>query len=137
MKKIIEIKKSDIQRIIDRFCYKTYYVDDYNYFSDINVRYFLSEVLSVDFISYGYDINEWFHKLDEISYSIDGRPDVNLRLKMDNIYEKYKNWAFSDDRDDAVIDCIDEEYFKCIGEIIDRSLADLQKQTIIPVKIVD
>lgn len=137
MKKIIEIKKSDIQRIIDRFCYKTYYVDDYNYFSDINVRYFLSEVLQVDFNSYGYDINEWFHKLDEISYSIDGRPDVNLRLKMDNIYEKYQNWAFSEDRDDAVIDCIDEEYFKCIGEIIDRILADLQNQTIIPVKIVD
>ena len=137
MKKIIEIKKSDIQRIIDRFCYKSYYVDDYNYFSGINVRYFLSEVLYVDFISYGYDINEWFHKLDEISYSIDGRPDVNLRLKMDNIYEKYQNWAFSEDRDDAVIDCIDEEYFECIGEIIDSILADLQKQTIIPVKILE
>lgn len=135
MKKIIEIKKSDIQRIIDRFCYETYYVDDYNYFFGINVRNFLSEVLYVDFISYGYDLNEWFQKLDEISESIDGRQDVNLRLKMDNIYEKYQNWAFSEDRDDAVIDCIDEDYWECIGEIIDRILEDLQKQTIIPVKI--
>ena len=56
---------------------------------------------------------------------------------MDNIYEKYQNWTFSDDRDDSVIDCIDEEYFECIGEIIDHILADLQKQTIIPVNIVD